>query len=209
MLATREPSRDIMRDAPIIGSTSSNVTKFRMLLYAVILCVWSVRGCHSLLSFLEVDPSFTRVSKLSTHDTRTGHTKSHEENKNSDGAPGARWSCWWRAQRGAGQPSHVASLHPRPGVYTCTALRELSSISWCRLRGRPACAPSSLSLFVSAPARYSSNKRRSTLSRAASAGRTCERSKQATRSRSRGEPGCWRTSSSSACSEGGAAGQRA
>ena len=63
----------IMRDAPIIGSTSSNVTKFRMLLYAVILCVWSVRGCHSLLSFLEVDPSFTRVSKLSTHDTHWTH----------------------------------------------------------------------------------------------------------------------------------------
>ena len=152
----------------------------------------------------------TRVKIIHTrHTLDTQSRTNHEENKNSDGAPGARWSCWWRAQRGAGQPSHVASLHPRPGVYTCTALRELNSISWCRLRGRPACAPSSLSLFVSAPARYSSNKRRSTLSRAASAGRTCERSKQATRSRSRGEPGCWRTSSSSACSEGGAAGQRA
>lgn len=204
MLATRGPAPSAPRgergitpprpatscaDAPIIGSTwlttSSNVA-----ICSDIVCVECARlSLTSQFSFC--------VSKLSTHST---HKVARREQEPTVLPPGGRGRG--RAggagghNEGRGNPrmSHL-STHARE----CTArLRELSSklvpVAWS---------------FFSAPARYSSNKRRSTLSRAASAGRTCERSKQATRSRSRGEPGCWRTSSSSACSEGGAAGQRA
>ena len=122
MLATRGPAPSAPRgergitpprpatscaDAPIIGSTSSNVA-----ICSDIVCVECAR--LSLTSQF----SCVCVSKLSTHST---HKVARREQEPTVLARWSwTWSCWWswRAQRGAGQPSHVASLHPRPGVYS-------------------------------------------------------------------------------------------